>query len=183
MKKVRLMSVLVLVTALGINMIACKNTSNEKNDNISSEISTNLQDSNIETTISASTENTSTDIMESTEFESTTIHIETSSTEETIVLESKEETTTQEKIEYTVTKLDKTMYAKSTVNVRKGPSTDFGKVGSLTTGKQVKVVGKSDQTGWYLIQFDGKEVQIGMYRKNSHKIVPIEDCLLQSYVN
>ena len=68
---------------------------------------------------------------------------------------SKVEETT--KPEYTVTKLDKTMYAKSTVNVRKGPSTDFEKVSSLSTGKQVKVVGQSDQTGWYLIQFDGKE--------------------------
>ena len=61
------------------------------------------------------------------------------------------------KPEYIVTKLDKTMYAKSTVNVRKGPSTDFEKIGSLSAGKQVKVVGQSDQTGWYLIQFDGKE--------------------------
>ena len=30
------------------------------------------------------------------------------------------------------------------------------------------------------VQFDGKEVQVGMYRKNSHKIVSIEDCMLQS---
>ena len=79
--------------------------------------------------------------------------------------ENKETTTEEEttkpaettKPKYTVTKLDKTMYAKSTVNVRKGPSTDFEKVISLSTGKQVKVVGQSEQTGWYLIQFDGKE--------------------------
>ena len=98
----------------------------------------------------------------------TTKLLQTEVTDETKTIppSENEETTTEEettkpvettKPEYTVTKLDKTMYAKSTVNVRKGPSTDFEKVSSLSTGKQVKVVGQSDQTGWYLIQFDGKE--------------------------
>ena len=94
------------------------------------------------------------------ENEETTIGIEITTSSENEETTTEEETTKPvetTKPEYTVTKFDKTMYAKSTVNVRKGPSTDFEKVGSLSTGKQVKVVGQSDQTGWYLIQFDGKE--------------------------
>ena len=61
---------------------------------------------------------------------------------------------------YTVTKLDKTMYAKSSVNVRKGPSADFERLGSLNANQQVKVTGKSDQTGWFRIEFNGSEAYV-----------------------
>ena len=74
---------------------------------------------------------------------------ETTKAPETITAE---ETTTA----LTVTALDKSMYVKSSVNVRSGPSTDFDKIGSLGKGKAVKVTGQSEQTGWYRIDYNGK---------------------------
>ena len=79
----------------------------------------------------------------------TTTEVETTTVPETTTVE---ETTTA----LTVTALDKTMYVKSSVNVRSGPSTDFDKIGSLSKGKEVKVTGKSDQTNWYQIDYNGK---------------------------
>ena len=55
---------------------------------------------------------------------------------------------------YTVTNLDKTMYAKQSVNLRSGPSTDYEKIGSLTTNQEVTVTGIAD-TGWYRISYNG----------------------------
>ena len=86
---------------------------------------------------------------ETTTKEETTTVRETTKIKETTTVE---ETTTS----LTVTSLDKTMYVKSSVNVRSGPSTDFDKIGSLSKGKSVKVTGKSDQTGWYRIDYNGK---------------------------
>lgn len=56
--------------------------------------------------------------------------------------------------EYTVTPLEesKAMYATTSVNVRKGPSTDFEIIGSLKFGQEVTVTGQAD-TQWYEIQY------------------------------
>lgn len=54
---------------------------------------------------------------------------------------------------FTVTPSDTiTMYAKASVNVRKGPSTDYDKLGTLSYGEAVKVTGTAD-TGWYQITY------------------------------
>ena len=97
---------------------------------------------------------TTVEIEITTELETTT-EIETTTREETTTVPettTAEETTTA----LTVTSLDKTMYVKSSVNVRSGPSTDYDKIGSWSKGKSVKVTGKSDQTGWYRIDYNGK---------------------------
>ena len=44
------------------------------------------------------------------------------------------------------------MYAKSGVNVRKGPSQDYEKIGSLSEGQEITVTGVAD-TGWYQITY------------------------------
>lgn len=64
-------------------------------------------------------------------------------------------TADEEKV-YTVTPFDeiRVMYASNSVNVRKGPSTDFEKVGSLKLGQEVSVTGQAD-TDWYEIQYGG----------------------------
>ena len=91
-----------------------------------------------------------TSVQEITTVPETTTEQETTTVPEITTVQ---ETTTA----LTVTTLDKTMYAKSSVNVRSGPSTDYDKIGSLTSGKAVKVTGQSDQTGWYRIEYSGKE--------------------------
>ncbi len=54
--------------------------------------------------------------------------------------------------------LDKTMYAVSAVNVRAGDSTKFEQVSSLSWAQEVKVTGRSTESGWYRINLaDGSE--------------------------
>jgi len=65
-----------------------------------------------------------------------------------------------EKKDFTVKKLDKTMKATQDVNVRKGPSTSYGKLGALQKGKTVKVTGQVYKNGkkasWVRVKFDKK---------------------------
>lgn len=60
----------------------------------------------------------------------------------------------QSVLEYTVSAYDETivMYAAGSVNVRKGPSTDFDRIGALKSGQEVTVTGQAD-TDWYEIQY------------------------------
>lgn len=58
--------------------------------------------------------------------------------------------------EYIVTDMSATKYAKSSVNVRSGPSSEYERVGGLSTNQQVTVTGQAD-TGWYRIEFNGEE--------------------------
>ncbi len=60
-----------------------------------------------------------------------------------------------------ITTLDKTMYAKGAVNTRKGPSTDYEKVGGLALNEQVHVTGQSESTKWYEVELaDGTKVYV-----------------------
>lgn len=57
------------------------------------------------------------------------------------------------KLSYTYTDGEAVKYAQQTVNLRSGPSTDFDKVGSLSTNDEVKVTGTCKETGWYRIAY------------------------------
>ena len=60
--------------------------------------------------------------------------------------------------EFTFTELNATKYATQSVNVRSGPSTDFNKIGSLSTNQEVQVISRCNETGWYkFIWTDGSE--------------------------
>ena len=61
-----------------------------------------------------------------------------------------------EKLKYTYTDKNATMYAKSAVNVRDLPSTDGKKLGALSKQQEVKVTGICKETGWYRISYKGK---------------------------
>ncbi len=58
--------------------------------------------------------------------------------------------------DFTVEEMSATMYATISLNVRSGPSTDFDRVGALAEGEAVTVTGRAS-TGWYRIEFNGKE--------------------------
>lgn len=58
---------------------------------------------------------------------------------------------------YTYADLSKTMYAKSTVNVRSLPSTSGNKLGSLSKNQEVAVTGQCNETGWYRISYNNAE--------------------------
>ncbi len=57
---------------------------------------------------------------------------------------------------YTVEDMDKVMYAQIAVNVRKGPATDYEKIGGLSVNQEVQVTGQAS-TGWYRITWNGQE--------------------------
>lgn len=55
---------------------------------------------------------------------------------------------------YTVEAMSATMYAQRAVNVRKGPGTEYEKIGGLSLNQEVSVTGKAS-TGWYEISYNG----------------------------
>ena len=62
--------------------------------------------------------------------------------------------------EFTVTEVTATKYATQSVNVRSGPSTDYDKIGGLTTNQEVQVTGQAS-TGWYRFTWtDGREAYV-----------------------
>lgn len=66
--------------------------------------------------------------------------------------EADEQTQSESIAEYTVASMDaQTMYAQSSVNLRQGPSTEYDKVGSLSTNQSVSVTGYVETTSgkWY----------------------------------
>ncbi len=58
------------------------------------------------------------------------------------------------KLEYSFTEFTKTMYVKSTVNVRNLPNKDGEKIGSLDRSQEVSVTGQCNETGWYRINYN-----------------------------
>lgn len=66
---------------------------------------------------------------------------------------------------------DTQMYAKSSVNVRKGPSADDEKLGSLSTAQEVTVTGLTS-SNWYRISYnDGTAYVSAEYLQNEKPIV------------
>lgn len=63
--------------------------------------------------------------------------------------------------EYEVTKYAATLLASKTVNIRKGPSTDFDKVGVLEKGLSVEVTGQVEE-GWYQIRYGEEYAYVSM---------------------
>ena len=60
--------------------------------------------------------------------------------------------------DYSYTKMDVTMYAKSSVNVRSIPDTTGDKIGKLASGDAVKVTGQCVETGWYRIDLGNGKI-------------------------
>ena len=57
---------------------------------------------------------------------------------------------------YTYTDMNKTMWSKTSLNVRSEPSKIGEVIGYLATNEEVKVTGQCNETGWYRIEFKGK---------------------------
>lgn len=81
-------------------------------------------------------------------------------TEDTEELQIEAAVTDTEKIatpqpDSSMKEMSATKYAKSTVNVRKGPSADTEKLGSLSANQKVTVTGQAEN-GWYRIDYNGE---------------------------
>ena len=81
------------------------------------------------------------------------------STEENSEAVSKPDSEAVVEPEFTVTEVTATKYATQSVNVRSGPSTDYDKIGGLTTNQEVQVTGQAS-TGWWRIQYNGSEAYV-----------------------
>ncbi len=105
--------------------------------------------------VTADTEPTET---ENTETEPSVETSESSQTEVTeVVTKPSEVTTVTTLLEYTVESYDEPviMYSTISLNVRKGPSTDFESISALAEGGEATVIGIAS-TGWYLIEYRGE---------------------------
>ena len=151
----RKQGVMLMMSALmGISIIGCGNNMIVEN---TTSLSESIATSDLETNTSAekTTEEITTTLMEATSDSTTTTYkqdevVPTEEQQTTVI--KQEETIIKEKI-YTYSDLDKTMYVKSSVNVRTLPSTDGEKIGGLSTGQQVVVTGQCNETKWYRIVY------------------------------
>ena len=73
--------------------------------------------------------------------------VQTEATEETSLVFNSEDY----EIEYYETA--KILYSTISLNVRSGPSVDYGSIGALYEGQKVNAVGYVGRTGWYLIEY------------------------------
>ena len=97
---------------------------------------------------------------ESSEATSETESDEVASTPDSEAVESEASEPETSEPEFTVTEVTATKYATQSVNVRSGPSTDYNKIGGLTTNQEVQVTGQAS-TGWYRFTWtDGREAYV-----------------------
>lgn len=124
---------------VAVLLVGCSNTSSPD-----TEFDIQQTESKSETESSATSETTETEIATEKETE-----VENEAQAESEVSSEPEAPT------YTYTDLDKTMYAKSSVNVRDLPSTDGNKLGGLSKAQEVHVTGQCNETNWYRIEYNG----------------------------
>ena len=104
------------------------------------------------------TEAPETTVPETTTEEATTTEATTAEVTTVTTTEATTVTTTAEEI--SVEPMSAEMYANASVNVRKGPSTSYDRVGHLDEGEKVEVTGVCEN-GWYRIEFEGGEYYVG----------------------
>lgn len=71
--------------------------------------------------------------------------------------EAETEEATAEEIVVTSFEEPKILYATSSLNVRRGPGTDYEKAGQLAMADEITVLGQAD-TGWYFFMMNGEAV-------------------------
>lgn len=148
MKKIK-GNVVLLLLAFLLMASGCANKEEVSGQAMAMETETEQVETETETL--DETEQSTTEVLEETEAATqmeteTETEAETETEIETVVAEV-------ETIEYEVTPIEEvSMYAANAVNVRKGPATDFERVGALKLGEEVKVTGQAS-TGWYEITY------------------------------
>ena len=136
---------LMMMLAVMLLLVACGNA--DSKDTEANTQQTESQSTSETETLEADTEEETT-----TEAINTEVENETSTQTESETSQPSEEPSEPQ---YTYTDLNKTMYAKSSVNVRSLPSTDGQKLGGLSKGQEVSVTGQCNETGWYRIEYNG----------------------------
>ena len=133
---------LLMMLAVAVLLTGCNNADNKDTE-------ANTQQMETESSVTDQDEETSSATSETTE---TTSEIETEAQTE---VETEAPNEDSPATTYTYADLDKTMYAKSSVNVRDLPSTDGNKLGGLSKAQEVHVTGQCNETNWYRIEYSG----------------------------
>ncbi len=144
-----------LLTAFVLTITMFSGCANTSDDNDVSEPTFVTSDAEITEEITEETtaeEVTTSDFTTSEVTTTTEITTSPATTVTTVTVATTEETTAA----YTVEEMNAVMYAKTSLNVRSGPSTDYDKIGRLDEGEEVTVTGVAS-TGWYRISYDGSE--------------------------
>jgi uncharacterized protein YgiM (DUF1202 family) len=119
--------------------------------------SSDISEEKTEIVAAADTETESTETTDTETESAATADTGTEQTEaeaENYEAQPEEETAAESSFNWDIEDADETMYAQKSCNIRKGPSTDYDKVGSLDKNESVHVIGKTTYNGstWYLIE-------------------------------
>ena len=157
---------IILIAILTLAMAACNTSAVTTSEDISSgsenaevvsleEDSENSQENSVEEKTEVSEQTSEEDVKEEQDSsKENASDSENNSEEASEAEEVSEEEEESEEPEFTVEEYDAVLFVKKAVNVRKGPSTDYEKIGGLNKGDQIQITGIAD-TGWYQIQYNG----------------------------
>lgn len=162
---------IILIAILTLAMAACNTSAVTTSEDISSgsentevvsseEGSEELQESSVEAEKEASGQASEEDMKEEQDSSKEEVSDSENASEETSETEEvSEEKEKSEEPEFTVEEYNAVLFVKKAVNVRKGPSTDYEKIGGLNKGEQIQITGIAD-TGWYQIQYNGETAYV-----------------------
>lgn len=186
--KRKITPMILLAVLMSVGMTACGNTNTSKQSNTNYENFEKPSQDDINYTSEEIEEEESTkqyeqsltgngtgDIYEPTEEDLEIIDEATLAQQE--AQEADEQTQSEPIAEYTVESIDtKTMYAQQTVNLRQGPSTNYDRVGSLSTNQSVTVTG-------YVETASGKWYQLSTEQFVSAKYLGTDKVVVQAPSN
>lgn len=157
---------IILIAILTLTMAACNTSAVTTSEDISSgsentevvsseEDSENSQENSVEEKTEVSEQTSEEDVKEEQDSsKEDASDSENNSEEASEAEEVSEEEEESVEPEFTVEEYNAVLFVKKAVNVRKGPSTDYEKIGGLNKGDQIQITGIAD-TGWYQIQYNG----------------------------
>lgn len=157
---------IILIAILTLAMAACNTSAVTTSEDISSgsentevvsleEDSVDSQENSVEEEKEESVQASEEDVKEEQDSSKEDASDSENASEETSEAEEvSEEEENSEEPEFTVEEHNAVLFVKKAVNVRKGPSTDYEKIGGLNKGDQIQITGIAD-TGWYQIQYNG----------------------------
>lgn len=186
--KRKITPMILLAVLMSVGMTACGNTNTSKQSNTNYENFEKPSQDDINYTSEEIEEEESTeqyeqsltgngtgDIYEPTEEDLEIIDEATLAQQE--AQEADEQTQSEPIAEYIVESIDtKTMYAQQTVNLRQGPSTNYDRVGSLSTNQSVTVTG-------YVETASGKWYQLSTEQFVSAKYLGTDKVVVQAPSN
>lgn len=162
---------IILIAILTLAMAACNTSAVTTSEDVSSgsenaevvsseEDSVEPQESSVEEKTEVSEQTSEEDVKEEQNSSKEEASDSENASEETSEAEEvSEEEEKSEEPEFTVEEHNAVLFVKKAVNVRKGPSTDYEKIGGLSKGQQIQITGIAD-TGWYQIQYNGETAYV-----------------------